>query len=104
MLPLPSPLPEPPAHRCECAAAWACVGLAAGWWWHDAPVGHQHHVLATELLLQLTHQPLLDLVEQLQQAEGPLGPTMGTRGGGAAGVELQATRVLVQFRGGCSTA
>jgi hypothetical protein len=43
-------------------------------------------------------------VEQLQQAEGHLGASMGTRGGGAAGVELQATRVLVQFRGGCSTA
>jgi hypothetical protein len=59
-------------HRCECAAAWACVALAAGWWWHDAPVGHHHHVLAAELLLKLANQPLLDLVEVLQQAVGNL--------------------------------
>lgn len=69
-------------YRCECAAAWAGVRLAAGGWWHDAPVGHHHHVLAAELLLQLTHQARLDLVEALQQAEGDL-----QQGAGAADIE-----------------
>lgn len=70
----PSPIPAAPSctYRCECAAAWACVAFAACWWWHDAPVCHHHHVLAAELLLKLTNQPLLDLVEVLQQAEGNL--------------------------------
>lgn len=70
-------------YRCECAAAWAGVALAAGGWWHDAPVGHNHNVLAAELLLKLTNQPLLDLVEVPQQPEGDLqGETAGKGAGG----------------------
>jgi len=34
---------------------------------HDPAVGDHNHVLATELLLQLAHQALLDLVERLLQ-------------------------------------
>jgi hypothetical protein len=43
----------------------------------DAAVRHEHHVLAAELLLEFTHEPLLDLVERLEKAEGNLDDDRG---------------------------
>ena len=59
-------------HRGQGAAARAGAGEAGGGHWANAAVGHEHHILTAELLLELTHQPLLDLVEGLQEAEGNL--------------------------------
>ena len=39
---------------------------------HDPSVCNQDHVLSTELLLQLSNKPLLDLVEALLQSVGHL--------------------------------
>ena len=57
------------AHRRQGAAAWARVGHAGGSGRHDAAVSHNHNILAGELLLQLPHKPLLNLVKGFQQAE-----------------------------------
>lgn len=59
-------------HRSESAGPRPRVGDAVGGRRHDATVGDEHYILAAELLLQLTHQTLLDLVERLQQSEGHL--------------------------------
>ena len=59
-------------HRGQGAAARAGAGEAGGGHGANAAVGHEHHILTAELLLELTHQPLLDLVEGLQEAEGNL--------------------------------
>jgi hypothetical protein len=59
-------------HSCERAAAGAGVRLPRGRGCHDAAVGNDDHILAAELLLQLPHQALLDLVERLQQPVGHL--------------------------------
>jgi hypothetical protein len=50
-------------HGCECPAAGARIGLSRGCGCQDAAVGNDDHILAAELLLQLPHQALLDLVE-----------------------------------------
>ena len=42
-------------------------GQTRGGLGQDAALGHDHHVLAGELLLQLADQTLLDLVEALKQ-------------------------------------
>lgn len=57
---------SPSTHRGQGAGAGAGDGL--GGRGQDAAVGHDHDVLAGELLLQLTHQAGLDLVEGLEQA------------------------------------
>lgn len=54
----------------EGAGAGARNGCAGGGLGHDAPVGHDHYVLAAKLLLQLAHQARLHLVEALEQPEG----------------------------------
>ena len=41
------------------------VGLP-GWFGKNSPLGDEHDMLAGELLLQLPHQPGLDLLEGLQ--------------------------------------
>lgn len=59
-------------HGRQGAAARAGAGEASFGNRGDAAVSHEHHILAAELLLKLTNQPLLDLVEGLEEAEGNL--------------------------------
>lgn len=78
-----SPQPRlavPLSHRCEGPAAWAGDGCAGGAGGEDAAVGDDDDVATAELLLELTHQALLDLVERLQQAVWDLQGTGGGEG------------------------
>mmetsp|Transcript_6257 Transcript_6257/g.17970 ORF Transcript_6257/g.17970 Transcript_6257/m.17970 type:complete len:237 (-) Transcript_6257:85-795(-) len=91
-------------HGGEGAAAGAGIGLTAGGGGHDAAVGDDDHVLAAELLLKLPHQPLLDLVEALQQPEGHVNDDglaaasdINLLGGG----DVQVPQVRLQLRVGC---
>ena len=60
------------AYRRESAGSGSRVRYTVSGRRHDAPVGNQDNILAAELLLQLPHQTLLNLVERLQQTEGHL--------------------------------
>lgn len=65
------------AYRSQGAGAGAGVALAVLGGSHDAAVGNNHNILAAELLLQLANQPLLDLVESLQQTVWDLKTVIG---------------------------
>mmetsp|Transcript_66635 Transcript_66635/g.146059 ORF Transcript_66635/g.146059 Transcript_66635/m.146059 type:complete len:203 (-) Transcript_66635:42-650(-) len=57
-------------HRCQGAAAWSDLqALAPKVLVQDGPVGHKHHMLAVELLLQLSDETALDLLHNLPNTE-----------------------------------
>jgi len=54
----------------EAPASAPGQGVAGLGGLHDLPVCYDDDVLAAELLLELPHEPILDLLEALPQAEG----------------------------------
>eukprot|EP00438_Fugacium_kawagutii_P024052 Skav212915 [mRNA] locus=scaffold374:218208:218448:+ [translate_table: standard] len=60
-------------HGSQGAAAWSHLqALAPEVLVQDGPVGHEHHMLTIELLLQLSDETALDLLHNLPDTEGEM--------------------------------